>query len=135
MPAFADFRAAEGYCGTLTHEATHWAGRPSRLARDLSGRSGSAAYTAEELVTELGAAFALAPLELAAGPRQDHACYVAHWLDLLLVDRRAVFTAVGKAQTAADWLLAASAAGTAPAASSASPPPSGTNRLTRKPAS
>lgn len=50
MPAFADFRAAEGYYGVLGHEATHWTGHPSRLARDLTGRFGSAAYAAEELV-------------------------------------------------------------------------------------
>ena len=100
----------------LGHEATHWTGHPKRLARDLSGRFGSAAYAAEELVAELGAAFALAALGLAAEPRPDHARYVARWLDLLRADRRAVFTAAGKAQAAADWLLAAAATGAAPAA-------------------
>ena len=109
MPAFADFRTAEGYYGVLGHEATHWTGHPSRLARDLAGRFGSAAYAAEELVAELGAAFALAALGLAAEPRPDHARYVAHWLDLLRAGRRAVFTAASKAQAAADWLLTAAA--------------------------
>ena len=116
MPAFADFRTAEGYYGTLAHEAAHWTGHPKRLARDLTGRFGSAAYAAEELVAELGAAFAAAALGLATEPRPAHACYVAHWLDLLRADRRAVFTAAGKAQAAADWILAAAAAGAASAA-------------------
>jgi antirestriction protein ArdC len=107
MPPFADFRTGEGYYATLAHEAAHWTGHPSRLARDLTGRFGSQAYAAEELVAELGAAFALAALGLAAEPREDHARYVAHWLGLLRGDRRAIFTAAGKAQAAADWLLAA----------------------------
>ena len=104
MPAFADFRTAEGYYATLAHEVTHWTGHPSRLARDLSGRFGSAAYGAEELVAELGAAFTLAALGLATEPRPDHARYVAHWLSLLRSDKRAVFTAASKAQGAAHWL-------------------------------
>ena len=61
-------------------------------------------------MVELGAAFALAALGLAAEPRPDHARYVARWLDLLRADRRAVFTAASKAQAAADWLLTAAAA-------------------------
>jgi antirestriction protein ArdC len=68
------------------------------LARNLAGRFGSAAYAVQELAAEL---------------RPDHACYVARWLDLLRADRRAVFTAAGKAQAAADWLLAAAAGGAA----------------------
>jgi antirestriction protein ArdC len=107
MPPFADFRTGEGYYATLAHEAAHWTGHPSRLARDLTGRFGGQAYAAEELVAELGTAFALASLGLSAEPREDHARYVAHWLGLLRGDRRAIFTAAGKAQAAADWLLAA----------------------------
>jgi antirestriction protein ArdC len=109
MPPFADFRTGEGYYATLAHEAAHWTGHPSRLARDLAGRFGSGAYAAEELVAELGAAFVLAALGLAAEPREDHARYVANWLELLRGDRRAIFTAAGKAQAAADWLIAAAA--------------------------
>ena len=72
LPAFADFRTAEGYYGVLGHEATHWTGHPKRLARDLAGRFGSASYAAEELVAELGAAFALAVTALVVlGPRAD----------------------------------------------------------------
>ena len=107
LPAFADFREPAGYYGTLAHEATHWTGHPARLARDLTGRFGSEAYAAEELVAELGAAFVLAGLGLAAEPRLDHAQYVAHWLRLLRGDRRAIFTAASKAQAAADWMMAA----------------------------
>jgi antirestriction protein ArdC len=114
MPPFADFRDAPGYYGTLAHEVTHWTGHASRLARDLSGRFRSEAYAAEELVAELGAAFLSATLGLATEPRQDHAQYVANWLDLLRGDARAIFTAASKAQQAADWLHAAAEEGAAP---------------------
>ena len=109
MPPFGQFREAAGYYGVLAHEASHWTGHHSRLARDLTGRFGGQAYAAEELVAELGAAFALAALGLSAEPREDHARYVAHWLGLLRGDRRAIFTAAGKAQAAADWMIAAAA--------------------------
>jgi antirestriction protein ArdC len=39
------------------HELTHWTGAKHRLDRDFSGRFGTQAYAAEELVAELGAAF------------------------------------------------------------------------------
>ena len=97
----------EGCCATLAHEATHWTGHPGRLARDLTGRFGPAAYAAEELVAELGAAFAAAALGPATEPRPDHASHMARWLGLLRADRRAVFTAASQAQAATDWLLAA----------------------------
>lgn len=106
MPRFADFHDAEGYYGTLAHEVTHWTGHSSRLARDLSGRFRTEAYAAEELVAELGAAFLSATLGLATEPREDHAQYVAGWLELLRGDPRAIFTAASKAQRSADWLHA-----------------------------
>lgn len=73
MPDFSLFRDAVAYYGTYAHEATHWAGHSSRCARDLTGRFGSEAYAAEELVAELGAAFLCADLRLASEPRPDHA--------------------------------------------------------------
>ncbi|MGE3819747.1 MAG: ArdC family protein [Isosphaeraceae bacterium] len=72
LPPFGAFRDA-AYYATLAHEATHWTGHPSRLDRDLSGRFGSHAYAAEELIAELGAAFLCAHLGLANEPRPDHA--------------------------------------------------------------
>ena len=104
MPPFQVFRDAGAYYATFAHEATHWAAHASRCARDLSGRFGTEAYAAEELVAELGAAFVCADLRLAAEPRPDHAQYVASWLKVLRGDKRAVFTAATKAQAAADWM-------------------------------
>jgi antirestriction protein ArdC len=37
-------------------------------------------------------------------PREDHAAYIASWLKVLKVDKRAIFTAAAHAQRAADYL-------------------------------
>lgn len=88
----------------LFHELTHYSGAPARLNRDLSGRFGDQAYAMEELVAELGAAYLCADLGVTNTPRADHAAYVANWLSVLQNDRRAVFTAAGKAGQAAEYL-------------------------------
>lgn len=106
LPPFAAFRDAVAYYATSAHEHVHWTAAPGRCGRDLTGRFGSEAYAAEELVAELGAAFLCADLGLAAEPRPDHAQYVASWLAVLRGDKRAVFTAAAKAQAAADWMHA-----------------------------
>jgi hypothetical protein len=53
--------------------------------------------------------------DLATEPRDDHAQYVAGWLELLRGDPRAMFTAASKAQQAADWLYDAAMANSAAA--------------------
>ena len=64
MPQRASFTgsatstATEAYYSTVLHELTHWTAPPHRCNRDLTGRFGSEAYAMEELVAELGAAFA-----------------------------------------------------------------------------
>jgi antirestriction protein ArdC len=107
LPPFANFIEAEGYYATLCHELAHWTGHSSRLDRDLSRtRWGDAAYAAEELVAELGAAFICAQLQLTPQIREGHAAYIACWLKVLKADKRAIFTAAAQAQRAADFLLA-----------------------------
>jgi antirestriction protein ArdC len=105
MPPFVSFRDADSYYATLAHECTHWSGSPSRLNRDFGGhRFGSEGYAVEELVAELGAAFLCADLEISLEPREDHASYIATWLDVLAQDNRAVFTAAAHAQRAAEYI-------------------------------
>jgi antirestriction protein ArdC len=60
----------------------------------------------EELVAEMGAAFLGADIGLTPETRADHAAYIASWLKVLKNDKRAVFTAAGHAQRAADYLHA-----------------------------
>ena len=58
----------------------------------------------EELVAELGAAFLCADLDLTLKPREDHASYIANWLEVLKSDNRAIFAAASHAQRAADFI-------------------------------
>lgn len=105
MPPFEAFEHPEAYYATLIHELTHWTRHPSRLDRDLGRkRFGDEGYAMEELVAELGAAFVLADLDLAPQPRDEHASYIASWLEVLKNDKRAIFTAAAHAQRAADYL-------------------------------
>jgi antirestriction protein ArdC len=105
MPDFASFRSADDYYATLAHEMTHWTRHPSRLDRDFGRqRHGDAGYAREELVAELGAAFLCADLELALEPREDHAAYIASWLQVLRNDKRFIVSAAAHAQRAVSWL-------------------------------
>ncbi|MCY2965529.1 MAG: zincin-like metallopeptidase domain-containing protein [Planctomycetota bacterium] len=105
LPRFDSFRDPIAYYATLSHELTHFSGASHRLDRNLTGRFGSSAYAAEELVAELGSAFLCARLGLSTEPRPDHGGYISNWLTLLRNDRKAIFTAASKAQQAADWLM------------------------------
>ena len=105
MPAFQAFRESVSYYSTLAHEHTHWTATAGRCDRQLGKRFGDNAYAAEELIAELGAAFACAHLGLSTEPRADHAQYIASWLRVLKADKRAIFTAASKAQQACDWLV------------------------------
>lgn len=62
-------------------------------------------YATKELTAELGAAFLRAELNITLPPlREDHAGYLAHWLELLKADSRAIFAAARQAQRTADHL-------------------------------
>lgn len=102
LPQPQDFTESSAYYATALHELVHWTGHPSRLSRDLSGRFGSDAYAAEELVAELAGAFLCAHLEIPG--KLQHAEYLAHWLKLLKADARAIFSAARLATEAAEYL-------------------------------
>lgn len=104
VPAAEAFEGEEHYWGTVLHELVHATGHRSRLDRDLSGRFGSEAYAAEELVAEMGAAFMCGALGIEG--RLRHPEYIGNWLKVLRGDKRAVFKASTLAQAAADFLLA-----------------------------
>ena len=86
-------------------KAVHWTKHPTRLERDFGRKSwGDEGYAREELVAELGAAFLCADLELTPEVRDDHASYIAYWLQVLKNDNRAIFAAAAHAQRAVDYL-------------------------------
>ncbi|MBP2292967.1 ArdC family protein [Azospirillum rugosum] len=105
MPPFETFRDAESFAATLGHETVHWTRHPSRLARDLGRkRWGDEGYAAEELVAEIGSAFLCADLGITPEVREDHAAYIASWLEVLRNDKRFIVSAAAHAQRAVDYL-------------------------------
>ena len=60
----------------------------------------------EELVAELGAAFAMAEIGLQPTIRKDHAPYIASWLKVLTDNPGALLTAAAKASDALEFLCA-----------------------------
>ncbi len=107
MPPFEAFRDPESYYATLGHETIHWTCHKSRLDRSFGREKwGDEGYAREELVAELGAAFLCADLDLTPEVRDDHASYVASWIEVLRNDKRAVFQAAAHAQRAIDFLHA-----------------------------
>lgn len=109
MPERAQFKgdtdiATQGYYATLLHELTHWTGHKSRLDRTKSTAFGSVDYAYEELIAELGAAFLCADLGISNEPREDHAHYLASWLQAMKSDSRMIFKAASAAEKACDML-------------------------------
>jgi antirestriction protein ArdC len=101
QPAFAH---QIDFYRTALHELGHWTGSKKRLARDQSGRFGSAFYAREELCAELASAFLCAALGIV--PTVRHADYLCSWLTVLRADNRAIFKAASQASKAAEFLLA-----------------------------
>jgi antirestriction protein ArdC len=103
MPAVRAFATQEQYFAVLLHELTHWTGHETRCHRALRNRFGDEAYAVEELIAELGAAFACASLGVPGELR--HESYIANWLKVLKNDSRAVFTAASAARKAHEYLV------------------------------
>jgi antirestriction protein ArdC len=106
LPWPSRFTSAEACCATSLHELVHWTGHPSRLDRQFGKRFGDAAYAFEELVAELGSAFAMGHCGLVDATIEGHAAYLDSWLQVLKNDRTAIFTAARHAGAAFEFILA-----------------------------
>jgi len=105
IPGVSAFRSVNHYQATVAHELTHWTGHASRCNREFGKRFGDQAYAFEELVAEIGSAFLCARHGIALEGLQ-HPAYLANWIAVLKGDKRAIFTASGKAKEAAGFLMA-----------------------------
>ena len=76
LPPFAAFYTPVDYYSTRAHETGHWTSQVDRCNRELGKRFGDNAYSVEELIAELTAAFVCAHLGLSSEPRPDHAQYI-----------------------------------------------------------
>jgi antirestriction protein ArdC len=108
MPARSAFKSAEAYYATLFHELAHATGHERRLARAAvmdTAAFGSHAYSKEELVAEMGAAFLCGHTGIEAATLENAASYIDSWLRVLRGDSRMVVQAATHAQKAADLIL------------------------------
>jgi antirestriction protein ArdC len=104
MPDRRAFADAEGFYATLLHELVHWTGAEARLNRPIRNRFGDPDYAREELVAELGAALLCCDLKLSKAPREDHAHYLAGWMQALQKNPMELWSAARAAETACDHL-------------------------------
>src|SRR3546814_11594405 len=75
---------------------SHATGHVDRLARPSLISTKRKDYAREELVAELGAAFVSATIGIKLHDREDHAAYLASWLQALSKDKRSEERRVGK---------------------------------------
>lgn len=109
MPEPGRFDHSEGYYSTLFHELVHSTGHESRLDRRHPAGTvrwfGSAEYSREELVAEMGAAMLCGHCRIEQATLDNSAAYLASWIKVLREDSKAVVMAAAMAQKAADFIL------------------------------
>lgn len=108
VPSYDRFEHPEEYYSTLFHEMTHSTGHESRLKRFVgsakNASKGSKAYSFEELIAELGAAFLCGHCGIVNKTIDNSAAYIDSWLKVLKEDKTAIIRAAGKASKAADYI-------------------------------
>jgi len=110
IPQMSQFKNEQMYYAVLGHEHVHWTGHKLRLDRDFSGRmNGNSeqkkSYAFEELIAEIGSSFLMPSLGLESLIDDNHAPYIAGYLQVLANDERAIFKAAASAQRAVDLLF------------------------------
>lgn len=104
VPGPGDYARPEEFYSTLFHEMGHSTGHPDRLNRSIANAFGSHDYGREELVAEMTAAFLCAEAGIEV-THENSAAYLSSWIATIREDNRAVVTAAGAAQRAADHIL------------------------------
>lgn len=109
VPPIEQFESAEFYYSTLFHELVHSTGHAKRLGREelvVPNLFGSAPYSQEELVAELGASFLCGLTGIDREPLvENSAAYVQGWLKKLKDDKQFIFKAAAGAQKAVDYIV------------------------------
>jgi antirestriction protein ArdC len=108
LPARTSFPLLDEYYSTLFHELGHSTGHASRLNRETLTRIaavGDHAYSNEELIAEMTAAFLCGEAGISPSVIENQGAYLRGWLGRLRNDRRLVVSAATQAQRAADFIL------------------------------
>lgn len=121
VPDKSQFETVEEFYSTVFHELIHSTGAASRLNR-IKDRAafGSAEYSKEELVAEIGSAMILTELGVHTEKAfNNSAAYIGGWLKAIKDgDSRMVISAASQAQKAVDMILGRKKELTAESASS-----------------
>ena len=107
LPKRLQFAETAEFYSTMFHELVHSTGHKTRLDR-LSKPAcfGSAEYSKEELVAEIGAATLVNHVGLeSASSFRNTAAYIQSWLKVLRDDKRMIVSAAGKAEKAVNLIL------------------------------
>ena len=108
MPEVSQFKTINGYYGTLFHELTHSTGVEKRLNRGVNGTAafGSANYSKEELVAEIGSSFILNSIGIATDDTEKNTtAYLQSWIRALKNDKKLIVSAASKAEKAANYIM------------------------------
>ena len=108
LPQQTAFNTPEDYYDTLFHELSHATGHENRLARKgimETSYYGSHAYSKEELIAEMGAAFLCGHAGIVQKTIENNAAYIKGFLKLLKGDKTILIQAGAAAQKASDYIL------------------------------
>lgn len=111
LPLFEQFANANEYYGTAFHESVHSTLKESRCnrAEDRKGKLvafGSAEYSKEELVAEIGSASLMNLIGIETNESfRNSTAYIQNWLSVLRNDVKFIVSASGKAEKAVDYIL------------------------------
>lgn len=107
LPLLAQFKETAEYYSTTFHELVHSTGHKSRLNRlEKTAFFGSAAYSKEELIAEIGASALINHIGLETTKSfRNNAAYIQSWLKVLRNDPKFIVSAAGKAEKAVSLIL------------------------------
>jgi len=108
LPVKDNFDSSEAYYSTLFHECIHSTGHKSRLDRKEGIEKthfGSADYSKEELVAEIGSAFLCSKAHIVTKQINSQVAYVQNWIQVLKNDKRFIISAAAKATKASQYIL------------------------------
>lgn len=103
MPAEEQFVSREAYLQVMYHELAHSTGHQKRMARDLSGRFGSADYAKEELIAEIASAILCYHTGIEFHV-ENTAAYLQGWVKVLGDNPRLIIQAASAADKAVDFM-------------------------------
>ena len=106
VPVIDQFDNVAEYYSTVFHEFTHSTGHPDRLDRLTKTHFGSSKYAKEELVAEMGAAFALATIGIDNKQSQENnVAYLQSWIKELEKDDHLIVSAASMAEKAVNFIM------------------------------